>query len=380
MANFIKFLFGKNTGSKRILPKVETLKIVVVEFVEYGNYGFGLAMTRLLQKNPSFNVRYFDEPFNKSFLNLQGRNFFDLVDAGNMILQKLNADVIVWGYQENENIRLNFQTANAYSDWDNVSSSILESLFVPAEYFEHINFFPEMLTNLITGIIAASISEQRIDLRHLKQKLLKGVINNFNNDGPSENGSLMYSPYVMNTVGLIYLSFSQKELSQKTFNTAKELFMNALSYKNQIMQNVHLGCIYKNLAQLYELALKQDLGGYWLLFREAITNYRTAQRYLDHYNYPYDFALISFKLSQLYFQYWKFSNDIQALRDAVYFLREAEKPTRRLLFPNCGLKLRDISVFICRYWGCFPKATIFRCWQSAATKTSSRFTAKSFIR
>ena len=276
MANFIKFLFGKNTGSKRILPKVETLKIVVVEFVEYGNYGFGLAMTRLLQKNPSFNVRYFDEPFNKSFLNLQGRNFFDLVDAGNMILQKLNADVIVWGYQENENIRLNFQTANAYSDWDNVSSSILESLFVPAEYFEHINFFPEMLANLITGIIAASISEQRIDLRHLKQKLLKGVINNFNNDGPSENGSLMYSPYVMNTVGLIYLSFSQKELSQKTFNTAKELFMNALSYKNQIMQNVHLGCIYKNLAQLYELALKQDLGGYWLLFRDYQLPYGAA--------------------------------------------------------------------------------------------------------
>ena len=339
MANFIKFLFGKNTGSKRILPKVETLKIVVVEFVEYGNYGFGLAMTRLLQKNPSFNVRYFDEPFNKSFLNLQGRNFFDLVDAGNMILQKLNADVIVWGYQENENIRLNFQTANAYSDWDNVSSSILESLFVPAEYFEHINFFPEMLTNLITGIIAASISEQRIDLRHLKQKLLKGVINNFNNDGPSENGSLMYSPYVMNTVGLIYLSFSQKELSQKTFNTAKELFMNALSYKNQIMQNVHLGCIYKNLAQLYELALKQDLGGYWLLFREAITNYRTAQRYLDHYNYPYDFALISFKLSQLYFQYWKFSNDISML--AIRSYKNKQQVYRKELYPVMWAKIQE---------------------------------------
>ena len=356
MANFIKFLFRKNTGSKRVLRKVETLKIVVVEFVEYGNYGFGLAMTRLLQKNPSFNVRYFDEPFNKSFLNLQGRNFFDLVDAGNMILQKLNADVIVWGYQENENIRLNFQTANAYSDWDNVSSSILESLFVPAEYFEHINFFPEMLTNLITGIIAASISEQRIDLRHLKQKLLKGVINNFNNDGPSENGSLMYSPYVMNTVGLIYLSFSQKELSQKTFNTAKELFMNALSYKNQIMQNVHLGCIYKNLAQLYELALKQDLGGYWLLFREAITNYRTAQRYLDHYNYPYDFALISFKLSQLYFQYWKFSNDIQALRDAVYFLREAEKTYTQITFPELWSKIEGYLGFYLSLLGLFSKS------------------------
>lgn len=76
MANFIKFLFRKNTGSKRVLPKVETLKIVVVEFVEYGNYGFGLAMTRLLQKNPSFNVRYFDEPFNKKLFKPAGAEFF----------------------------------------------------------------------------------------------------------------------------------------------------------------------------------------------------------------------------------------------------------------------------------------------------------------
>lgn len=300
MAGFIKFLFGKNTGNKRLLPKVESLKIVVVEFVEYGNYGFGQAMFRLLQKNQNFNVRYFDEPFDKSFLNLQGRNFFDLVDTGNMILQKLNADVIVWGYQENENIRLNFQTANAYTDWEHISCSVLESLFVPAEYFEHINFFPEILDNLITGVIAAAISEQRIDLSHLKQKLLKNVISRLTADNPAGNRELVYSPYVMNTVGLIYLSYAQKELSQKTFDTAKELFLNALSCKNRIMHDVHLGCIYKNLAQLYELALKQDLGGHWLLFREAISNYRTAQKYLDHYNYPYDFALISFKLSQLY--------------------------------------------------------------------------------
>ena len=34
------------------------------------------------------------------------------------------------------------------------------------------------------------------------------------------------------------------------------------------------------------------------------------------------------------------------------FCARQKKPTRRLLFPNCGLKLRDISVFICRCWGC----------------------------
>jgi hypothetical protein len=354
MANFIKLLF--NTKSARTLPKVETLKVIVVEFAEYGNYGFGSGLARLLEKNPNFSVRYFDEPFDKTFLNLQGRNFFDLVDAGNTILQRLNADVVVWGYQENENIRLNFQTANAYSDWENVSCSILESLFVPAEHFEHINFFPEILENLITGLIAASISEQRIDLRHLKQKLLKNVIAKFNNTKPGESNDIMFSPYVMNAAGLIYLTYAQRDLSKKTFDMTKELFSNALQYKKQIMQNVHIGCIYKNIAQLYETAQKLDLDGYWVLFREAISNYRTAQKYLDHYNYPYDFALIAFKLSQLYFKYWKFTNDTQALRDAVYYLREAEKTYTQISFPELWSKIEGYLGYYLSLLGMFSKS------------------------
>jgi len=354
MANFIKLLF--NTKSARTLPKVETLKVIVVEFAEYGNYGFGSGLARLLGKNPNFSVRYFDEPFDKTFLNLQGRNFFDMVDAGNTILQRLNADVVVWGYQENENIRLNFQTANAYSDWENVSCSILESLFVPAEHFEHINFFPEILENLITGLIAASISEQRIDLRHLKQKLLKNVIAKFNNTKPGESNDIMFSPYVMNAAGLIYLTYAQRDLSKKTFDMTKELFSNALQYKKQIMQNVHIGCIYKNIAQLYETAQKLDLDGYWVLFREAISNYRTAQKYLDHYNYPYDFALIAFKLSQLYFKYWKFTNDTQALRDAVYYLREAEKTYTQISFPELWSKIEGYLGYYLSLLGMFSKS------------------------
>lgn len=356
MANFIKVLFGKNGTGKRTLPKVETLKIVVVEFAEYGNYGFGLKMAKLLEKNPYFNVRYFDEPFDKSFLNLQGRNFFGLIDTGNTILQRLNADVIVWGYQENDKIRLNFQTENAYFDWENVSCSILESLYIPAKYFEHINFFPEILENLITGLISAAISEQRIDLRHLKFKLLKSVIAKFNDNHTAQEDELMLSPFVMNATGLIYLTYAQRELSKKTFNTIKDLFGNALSYKGQIAQNVYLGLIYKNIGQLYEQALKQDLDGYWVLFCEAITNYRLAQKHLDHYNYPYDFALISFKLSQLYFRYWKFSNDIQALRDAVFFLREAEKTYTQISFPELWSKIEGYLGFYLSLLGLFSKS------------------------
>ena len=136
----------------------------------------------------------------------------------------------------------------------------------------------------------------------------------------------------------------------------KELFNNALSYKKQITQNLHIGCIYKNIAQLYETAQKLDLDGYWVLFREAISNYRTAQKYLDHYNYPYDFSLISFKLSQLYFKYWKFTNDTQALRDAVYYLREAEKTYTQISFPELWSKLEGYLGYYLSLLGMFSKS------------------------
>lgn len=355
--NFIKVLFGKKIKSSTQLFKVETLRIVVAEFVEYGNYNFGQALVKLLQKNPIFNVSYFTESFDKNFLSLQGRHFFDLSDAGNKILQKLNADIVIWGYQENEYIRLNFQTANAYSDWDNVSCSILDSLYIPVEHFEHINFFPSILEKLLTGFIATAISEQRIDLRHLKQKLLKSVIAKFNISGPSEEGqNTMLLPYTMNAIGLTYLGYNQKDLTQKDFEISKDLFNKGLSQKEHIMQNVHIGCIYKNLGQLYETALKQELGNQWILFKEAITNYRTAQRYIDHYNYPYDFALISFKLSLIYFRYWKFTNDIQALRDAVFFLREAEKTYNQISFPELWSKIEGYLGFYLSLLGLFSKS------------------------
>ena len=50
----------------------------------------------------------------QSFLNLQGRNFYDFIDHGNKILQSTRADILVWGYEEDGKIRLNFQVKNQY--------------------------------------------------------------------------------------------------------------------------------------------------------------------------------------------------------------------------------------------------------------------------
>ena len=72
--------------------------------------------------------------------------------------------------------------------------------------------------------------------------------------------------------------------------------------------------------------------------------------------YPYDFALIAFKLSQLYFNYWKFSNDIQALRDAVFYLREAEKTYTQIAFPELWSKIEGYLGFYLSLLGLFSKS------------------------
>ena len=278
--NFIKVWFGDNSKIQRKAPKVERLKVVVTEFVEYGNYNFSSKLVKLLERNPNFEVYHFREPFDKKFLSLQGRHFFDLFDTGNKILQKLNADIVIWGYQEDANIRLNFHRLNAYSDWDEVSLSLLDSFYVPCEYFEQITNIPEIIYNLIIGALACSISEQRRDLQLLKQKLLKDIINKINTKGTMGEKDFKFSYYTFNMLGLIFLNYSKKEFSNKHFDSINELFKNAFLYKNEIMQNVHLGCLYKNMGQLYETAINNDLdnGQHWFMYKEAITNYRIAQK------------------------------------------------------------------------------------------------------
>ena len=43
------------------------------------------------------------------------------------------------------------------------------------------------------------------------------------------------------------------------------------------------------------------------------------------HNYQYDFGKNAYHLGLLYFEFWKYGADLQALRDAVSYLREAEK-------------------------------------------------------
>lgn len=96
---------------------------------------------------------------------------------------------------------------------------------------------------------------------------------------------------------------------------------------------IYYGCIYNNIGQLYEAAYNANKTESFDYLKQAIAAYQDAHKYLNR-NYPYDYGLISYHLALLHFELWKHTLDLQALRDAVSQLREAEKVYSLAQFPQ----------------------------------------------
>ena len=321
-----------------ILTEEEALRInfnvVVVEFAENIESTSGEILAALLRQQPYLTVNYFNEPFNKSFLNLEGRTFFDLIDKGQTILDKTGADVLIWGYREHDKIRLNFQTAAQY-ERDNPSFlSLLDSLYLPASLFDRGEVFPPSILSLICGAVLAALNTADKQ-REIQQKyLLKKIIRDLSRNNSAQNLELGYLPYVMNFLALIYLSYCRRSNTDKELKVVNNLLETAVKHQDLIKNPLHLGCIYNRFGQLHDIAVKNLKNNPDKHFKKAIGSYQRAQKYLGKYVYPYDYGFISYKLSGLLYDYWRQKEDLQALRDSVFNLREAEKIFTYTLFPE----------------------------------------------
>ncbi len=308
-------------------------RIGVVEFADNTDAESGLALARLLGNFDDLKVFYFDEPFGKNFLNLESRTIFDLIDKGQDILDKTKADVIIWGYREEDKIRLNFQTGKQYEYEDKSFVSLLDSIYIPAISAANSAFFPQALLNLIHGAVISAVSPANSESRIYRRYLLKKIINELSTDNSAKKLPFEYLPYTMNFLGIIYLSYAAEQGNGQNFKTIYNLLNTALKHQDRLTTPIHLGCIYYHLAQLYDSATLYTTRNPSSYFKGAIEYYRRAQKYLGKYSYPYDYGYISYKLAGLFFSYWKQKEDIQALRDAVFQLREAEKIYTYALFP-----------------------------------------------
>jgi len=309
-------------------------KIEVVEFADNVESRSGETIARLLRTQDGLDVSYFEEPFSKTFLNLESRTLFDLIDRGQTILDKTGADVLIWGYREADKIRLNFQTSLQYEKKGNSFVSLMDSLFLPAQIFENIDAFPSSIVTLIYGAVISALNTTNKPQKIQKRFLLKKIISKLTADNSAKSLSIDYLPYIMNFLGIIYLSCCADDEKDKDFKIVKNLFETAIKHQDLIKNPIHLGCIYNHFGQLYSCTAHCADKRPAAHFKNAISSYRQAQKYLSKYNYPYDYGLISYKLAQLYYDYWRQKEDLQALRDAVFNLREAEKVFTYALFPE----------------------------------------------
>ncbi len=309
-------------------------KVVVVEFSDNVESRSGEIIAKKLKTQEGLEVSYFDDPFPKSFLNLDSRTLFDLIDQGLSIIDKTKADVLIWGYREGDKIRINFQNAKQYEKEDNAFISLMDCFYIPADINTSEENFPTALSNLIYGGVISAINPHNKETQIQKKFLLKKIINSLSKDNTAKSLSIEYMPYIMNLLGIIYLSYAYDRGDGKDYKIVKNLFDTALNHQDLIKNPIHLGCIYNHLGQLYDASSEYSPKRPINHLRNAISYFRQAQKYLSKYNYPYDYGYISYRLSQLFYTYWKQKEDIQALRDAVFQLREAEKIYTYALFPE----------------------------------------------
>lgn len=309
-------------------------KVLVVEFADNVESNSGEILAQMLNGKDGLSVFYFTEAFNKNFLNLESRTLFDLIDKGQDLIDKTGADVLIWGYREADKIRINFQTNLQYEKRDCAFTSLLDSLYLPAAIFSSAAVFPSSVANLIYGAVVSSLNTPVKTHKIQKHYLLKKIIAKLSSDDSAKSLSIEYLPYIMNFLGIIYLSYCAEQNKDKDFKIVKNLLETALKHQDLIKSPIHLGCIYYHFGQLYDCASRQLDKRAAPFYKNAITYYRLAQKYLSKYTYPYDYGLISYKLAGLYHDYWRQKEDIQALRDAVFNLREAEKIFTYALFPE----------------------------------------------
>ncbi|MBR1605753.1 MAG: hypothetical protein IJ660_06585 [Alphaproteobacteria bacterium] len=322
------------TQPESLLVSDVKFRVTVIDFQDSIESDGGKNLSYILQSIGDFDVRFFDEPFNKTFLNLESRTLFDMIDKGQMLLERTGSDILIWGCRENNRIRLNFQTPQQYEHQKNSFTSLLDSLYLPSDLLNSPETFPQALKTLLHGVIISTINPTSSSVRIHRKYLLKKDITLLSNDTSAKQISVNYLPFIMNFLGIIYLSstFDSEDLSD--FKITQNLFNTALKHQDLIASSLHLGCIYNHLGQLNDCASQKHPRRTINFFRDAVHHYHQAQRYLGKYTYPYDYGNICYKLAHLYFNYWKQKQDLQALRDSVSQLREVEKIFTLSQFPD----------------------------------------------
>lgn len=336
----------KQNKTEIVTPFLEKIKVVIVSFDDNCLVNSGQILSEYLSQNSLLEVCYYDELTDKKFLNLESRNFFDFIDNGKKILRKTQSDVLIWGCREQEKIRINFQIINQYENQTVPFFSILNELYLPLSYFQDRKIAPSIL-ELIYATILTIFNNDKYHCA------LSNTVNAINNSTPPSDLDLCYMPHILNLLALAYLNSVKDNIKKQDVKIVSQMLKNAVSYQHKNVKNVLSGLIYANFGQLYQLEADCAVDDKYENIKLAIDCYTLSQKHFNRQIFPYDFGSIAYRLSKLYFNCWKYTSDIQALRDAIFHLRESQKIFTQIMFPkvwaeiqkNLGLYLSMMGIF-----------------------------------
>ena len=321
---------------------VQKLRVVITGSDENATLPFQIVAKETLSQFPWFEIQTQSEQTFENFLDLNNKNFFDFLDSGLKILKKYQADILIRLYQKGNNVRLNFQTPDMYLTDKPPFLSLLSGLYLPISYFRH----PPLPAEIST-LIAGTLLSLNLKKDEQYKLFLQNLVDILSKNRPPQGIEPQYMPHILNLLAFNYIAANSSKLEKQHVKLAMNLIDVAYHKQNKNDSSLTEGTLLLTLGQMYQCALSGKNADSYILLERAIESYKKAQKHFNRYVFPYDYGHLSVILSELYFQFFKLSNDSQALRDAVFHLREAEKIFTKTQFSILWAKIKhNLGIYL----------------------------------
>jgi|GEM_PF-4508937 len=301
------------------LPEFKPVKIVLAANADAVLTAPKRMIEESLKSYPFFEIIFEVDTFDEDFLVDGRQNFFDFWDSGLKILKKHKADILLRLKKGQNDVRLHFQTSKMYQKQDIPFFSAVYPLKLPLQYFEA-KKLPEQITALIAGILLSLKKDESPFYQKQSADILRLLSKN---KMPSQTSkeSLVCVLYFLS---LIYINHNRHALKKKDVQITQNLLKTAFEHTSSddfIMQSA----LYGALAQMYECAADNPKADALVLLEPAIESYKKALKYVNRYVFVYDWGYLNLALSRVCARFHHLSDNHQALRDAIAYLKNAQQ-------------------------------------------------------
>ena len=325
---FLKFF--KSSSKKQSAPTPAlNIRVVIMGKDDTSTVGIKQVLSKSFESVPFLSVAFEDDFAPEDFLNPNHKNFFDFFDTGIKALKKHQADVLLRFYQDGANIRFNFLTPDMYFIDTPPFFSSMFGIYLPFDYFQTHSLPPQIAHLICASFVALCLK------RHSEcPQKLKDLINILSKNKMPQGIEKQFMPHVLNLLAFNYLALHANSFQKKDMHLILSLITSAKNTSKNTYDAALNGAMLTLLGQMYACAAESKNADSIMFFKRAAENTKKALKCFNKYVFPYDSGRLARVLAKFYFSLFKLSDNRQTLRDAVFYMREAEKIFTFSSFPN----------------------------------------------